>query len=83
MKYFIVGLFFASNLVMAGVSDEVFISGKIGKIFNDQEVEVKDSLGQTYMLPKNLFPKDFSFKQGKSFSLEVPSEKMPKIKLKK
>ena len=75
-------MFIITSLSNAAVSDEVFIKGKIGNAFDDEKVKVIDSLGQTYMLPKKLFPKGFVFKQGNPFSLEVPSKELTGIKVK-
>lgn len=84
MKLILLLLFIFSAInSMSAVSDEVFIKGKIGNIFDEDKVKVIDSLGQTYMLPKKLFPKGFEFKQGKEFSMEVPSKELAGLKVKK
>lgn len=72
---------FVSLSVFAGVGDEVFIRGKIGNDFDDKKVKVVDSFGQSYYLGKHLFPKDFRFKQGEAFAIEVPEKEVDKIKI--
>ncbi len=67
--------------IFAGVSDEIFIQGKIGNEFDDKKVKVTDNLGQTYFLNKSIFPKDFKFKQGESFSIEVQSKDIENVKI--
>lgn len=77
-------IFFCISVIsisFAGVSREVFIRGKIGNEFNEKKVKVTDTLGQTYYLSRNLFPKDFVFKQGEQFSIEVDEGELEKIKL--
>lgn len=79
MKFLL--LAFLSVAAFAETSRDVFIRGKIGNEFNDKEVKVLDSLGQTYYLPKSAFPKDFKFKQGQSFAIEVHEKTLNKIKI--
>lgn len=68
-------------IVCSGVSSEVFIQGQVGNEFDDVKVKITDSLDQTYYLEKKYFPKDFVFKQGENFAIEVPEEAIEKIKL--
>ncbi len=77
--FFLLFLFSANS--WSGVSSEIFIQGKIGNEFDDQKVKIIDSLNQTYFLEKKYFPKDFTFKQGESFSIEIPEEALDNIKL--
>ena len=73
--------FLLINTVWAEVSREVFIRGKVGNEFDENKVKIIDSLGQSYFLPRSLFPKDFNFKAGESFSLEVDQKEIQNIKL--
>lgn len=70
-----------SLAAFAGVGDEIFIRGKIGNDFDEKKVKVVDSFGQTYYLSKQHFPKDFKFKQGEAFAIEVPEKELDKIKI--
>lgn len=79
MKYLY--LFLLSSLAYAEIDPMVFIQGTISNRFDDKEVKVKDSLGQTYMLPRHVFPKDFKFEQGAKFSLEVHEKELKNSKL--
>ena len=79
MKYFIFILF--SSMALAGVSTDVLIRGKIGNDFNEKQVKVHDTLGQSYYLPRSSFPKNFKFKQGESFSIEVHEKVLDKVKM--
>lgn len=65
----------------AGTDREVFIRGKIGNEFSEERVKVTDSLGQTYFLAKKVFPKDFNFKQGASFAIEVDEKELDRVKM--
>lgn len=67
----------------AGVDSNVVIRGRIGSSFDDQKVKVQDDKGQSYYLPRRLFPKDFEFKQGADFYLDIPAKEMEGIKIKK
>jgi hypothetical protein len=79
MKWFILGLLIST--AHAAVSDEVIIKGKIRADFDKEKVKITDSLGQTYYLKTKYFPKDFAFKQGKEFMIEVPEEAVEDLKL--
>ncbi len=73
MKIFI--LLLLSISAFAEVSKEVLIQGKIGGYFTDKEVKIIDKFGQTMIVPRSAFPKDFRIEQGKEFSFELnPSE---------
>ncbi len=62
----------------------VWINGTIGGKFDEKEVKVTDSMGQTFMVPKSAFPKDFKFEQGAKFSIEVHEDDLKDaMKLKK
>jgi hypothetical protein len=82
MKRFILAFAVLVSFVsVAGVSQEVFIRGKIGNDFDDKRVKVIDSLGQTYYLGKHLFPADFKFKQGEAFAIEIPEKELSDVKV--
>lgn len=70
-----------SGLAFAEVSKEVIIRGKVGSTFDDKQVKVEDSLGQIYMLPRRLFPKDKKIKQGDPVYLEIDEKEVEAIKL--
>lgn len=74
-------LLMISGLTYAEVSRDVIIRGKVGSTFDDKQVKVEDSLGQIYMLPRHLFPKDKKIKQGDPVYLEVDEKEVEKIKL--
>jgi hypothetical protein len=74
-------LLFLSLSAFADVGREVFIRGKVGNEFNEEKVKVTDSIGQTYFLPKRLFPKDFKFIQGQSFAIEVDEKELDQVKI--
>jgi hypothetical protein len=79
MKY----LFFLlviSN-VLASASKEVFIRGKITGVFDEKKVKVVDHLGQTYFLPRHVFPKEVLIKQGQEFSVEVHETDIEQVKI--
>lgn len=65
----------------AEVSKEVIIRGKIGNAFDDKEVKIIDSMGQIYMVPRKLFPKDKVIKTGEAFYLEVDEKELQGLKL--
>lgn len=69
------------QVAWASLSREVYIRGKIGNEFDDQRVKITDQLGQTYYLSRHLFPKDFKFKQGETFAIEVDEKELEKIKV--
>lgn len=79
MKYLL--LLLLSLSAYAETGRDVFIRGKIGNEFDDKRIKVIDSLGQSYFLPKNAFPKDFKFKQGESFAIEVHEKTLDKVKI--
>lgn len=79
MKYIILALI--SLNVFADASRDVFIRGKIGGDFNEKRVKVIDSFGQSYYLARRLFPKDFKFKQGEPFAIEVHEKELNKVKI--
>lgn len=79
MKYLF--LLLLSSMAFAEVSTDVLIRGKIGNDFNDKQVKVNDTLGQSYYLPRSSFPKDFKFKQGESFTIEVDEKVLDKVKM--
>lgn len=79
MKYIIL-MCFSANL-MAATSNEVLIRGKIGNSFDEKKVKVIDNLGQVYHLPRSAFPKNFTLKQGKNFSIEVPETILNNLKV--
>jgi len=81
MKNLILILTIFSSSLFAGVGEEVFIRGKIGGDFDDKKVKVIDSFNQSYYLEKKYFPKDFNFKQGESFSIEVPEAALKDFKI--
>lgn len=64
----------------ADVDDKILIRGKIGSQFDDQKVKVTDSLGQTYYLPRKVFPPTVQIKQGQEFNIEVEEKEMEGIK---
>jgi hypothetical protein len=70
-----------SVTVLSGVSSDVLIRGKIGAEFDERQVKVIDSFGQSYFLPREVFPKDFVIKQGESFTLEINDEILDKVKV--
>jgi hypothetical protein len=79
MKYLLI--FLISTSALAEVSREVFIRGKVGNHFDDKKVKITDSLGQTYFLPTRVFGKDFKFKQGQEFFLEVDEQELKDVKI--
>ncbi len=81
MSLFVVLISMASSF--AGVGEEVFIRGKIGGDFDDKKVKVIDSFNQSFYLEKKYFPKDFTFKQGESFAIEVPESAIKDVKVTK
>lgn len=79
MKYIM--MFLISMNVFAGASKDVFIRGKIGSEFDEKKVKVIDSEGQTYFLPRHVFPSDLIIKQGQNFAFEVHERELNKVKL--
>ena len=78
MKYFLL-TFFCLAQVQAYVGGEILVRGKISNSFDDQKVQVVDSLGQKYYLPRKVFPQHVLIKQGASFSIEVGDDVMQKV----
>lgn len=76
-------LLMMSFSLTAGVDPEVFVRGKISGTFNDSQVNVIDSFGQKYTLPRSVFPKDFKMKQGASFAINVADKVIQKVKIRK
>lgn len=83
MKTLILSIALCSAASFAGVAEEVFIRGKIGNDFDDKKVKVVDSFNQVYYLPKSAFPKDFKFRQGEPFGIEVSESVVESVKLQK
>lgn len=81
MKILIMALL--SFAAFAEVSKEVLLRGKVSGYFTDKEVKVVDNLGQTMMLPRSAFPKDFKLEQGKDFSIEIDPSLIRDLKVKK
>lgn len=79
MRYLLICLLSLS--AFADASREVFIRGKIGNQFDDKRVKVTDTEGQTYFLPRHLFPKHVSIKQGQAFAFEVDEKEIDKVKI--
>jgi hypothetical protein len=72
MKIFLSSLaLLISFSVLGDIDPIVLINGTIGGSFDDKEVKIKDSLGQIYIVPRSVFPKDFVFVQGAKFAIEV------------
>lgn len=74
-------LLFLSLNAFAGISQDVLLRGKIMNEFDEKKVKIKDSEDQVYFLPRHLFPKDISIKQGQSFSFDVDEKELTKVKL--
>lgn len=70
-------------VAIAGVDSNVIIRGRIGSSFDEEKVKVVDNKGQTFFLPRRVFPKDFVFKQGADFYLDLPAAELNDIKIKK
>ncbi len=77
--------FILASFAMAGISSDVIIKGKIGATFDESRVEVIDSFGQKYFLPRSAFSKDFLVREGTPFSVEVDEKEIESqnIKVKK
>lgn len=76
-------LFILSISAFAEVSKEVLLQGKVGGYFTDKEVKIIDKFGQSMVIPRSVFPKDFRMEQGKEFSLEVDPATIKDFKAKK
>ncbi len=81
-------LFFLMQLIYftaanAETEDNVIIKGKIGGSFDESYTKVIDSSNQEYFVPTSSFPKDFKFKEGKMFQIEIREEVLANIKLKR
>ncbi len=74
-------LFLLSLSAVAEVGSDILIQGTIGSSFDDKQVKIKDSLGQTYFIPRRLLPKDLEIKQGEKFTIEVSENDIGEIKL--
>jgi predicted ThiF/HesA family dinucleotide-utilizing enzyme len=77
--------FLSVSIAHAEISSDILIRGKIGSSFDENKVEVIDSFGQKYFLPRSAFPKDFVVREGTPFSVEVDEKEIEnqKIKVKK
>ncbi len=71
-----------TSTATAGISTDVIIKGKIGATFDQNRVEVIDSFGQKYFLPRSAFPKEFLVREGTPFSVEVDEKEIENHKKK-
>lgn len=69
------------SAAFADVAGEVLIKGRIGSTFDEKQVKVIDSQGQSYYLPRKVFPKDFVFREGSLFTIEVDEAHLKNLKL--
>ncbi|HXH74211.1 MAG TPA: hypothetical protein VNJ08_04555 [Bacteriovoracaceae bacterium] len=80
-KFYLAALLIFTMNAFASLGEDVFIRGKIGNDFNDKQVKIIDSLGQSYYLPSHVFPKNFKFKQGQPFAIDVPGNHLQDVKI--
>lgn len=69
------------SVAFADVTGDVLIKGRIGSTFDEKQVKVIDSEGQSYFLPRKVFPKDFIFREGSPFTIEVDEAHLKNLKL--
>lgn len=67
----------------AGIDPLILIRGSATGTFSEKEIQVKDSFGQVYNLPRSVFPKEFVPEAGKSFSVEVHEKILKDLKVQK
>lgn len=65
--------------LLAEVSEEVLIRGKVHNNFNDREIEVIDEFKQIIVIPRNKLPKNIKLQSGTPVSLEI-DQKLLKFK---
>lgn len=80
MNYFIVAIImvFSGLSAYADLDNKILIYGKIGSAFTKTHIKIIDQHQQSYYLEKSLFPKNFKFEKGASFSLEVSETTLDK-----
>jgi hypothetical protein len=78
---FLLFIFLSLNL-FAGLDENITIEGVIGTTFDKKKVQVYDNLGQTFFLPRNVFPSDFKPQSAKPFSVEVSEELFNSLEIK-
>lgn len=81
-KLFIL-IFLCSFVTKAELDEKIYIHGQIGNAFDKEKVRVIDSHNQTYFLPKSVFPRDFKFKQGAAFNVEITIQQFKDLEIKK
>ena len=81
MKTFLILFAFYSHSIYAGIDPLVLIKGKVSNEITEKDVKIKDSLGQTYKLPRKAFPKNFKFQEGEPFAIEVHEKELKNLKL--
>ncbi len=74
--------FYSFNFAWAGLGNEILIQGRIHS-FDPEKAKVIDVHDQVYNLPRRFFPKDFVFKTGKMFMIEMKFEDFEKLEIKK
>ena len=83
-KKYIIGLTLIVGFFAEAAFDEmVFIQGQIGNAFDKSKVKVIDSHGQSFYLPKSVFPKGFKFEAGKIFNVEISVDQYKELDIKK
>jgi hypothetical protein len=64
--------------IYAGGDNSIIVIGEISNKYLDKEtVSVSTILGQEMKLKKSLFPKNFEFKVGNKFEIEIPAGEFP------
>lgn len=76
-------VFLFQVFALAEFDEMVFIQGRIGNAFDKKQVKVIDRYNQTYYLSKFYFSKNFKFKEGQIFNIEIPLEEYKALEMKK
>ena len=82
-KYFIGLTLIVGFFAEAAFDEMVFIQGQIGNAFDKSKVKAIDSYGQSFYLPKSVFPKGFKFEAGKIFNVEITLDQCKELDTKK
>lgn len=83
MRTVIIMLIFFSFNLLAEVSNEVLIRGKVHNIFDEQTVHIIDEFGEIVIIPREHLPKDLKIKQGTPISIEINQSLLKFTKKKK
>ena len=81
----LLGIFLLSGLVPnvanAAVDNLILVRGKVANVWTKEKVKITDHFNQTYYLPRMVFPKDFVFQSGKTFTVEITTQQLDQLEV--